>query len=388
MTQKGKNVKTNTDATMQVKCKKCSGSGLASVCGDCHGTGKVDCFKCAGIGKYREWCPTCHSAGYVLKTRLINCKTCHGKGYYYNSSHSLHRCFDCHETGQVKEKYKEPCPFCGGAGRSPYEVTCPECKGEKKLMCESCHGSGHIKCDVCGGTGRLHAQAILNDPEVFDRKTGLVCAEVRDEYDGENALIELANAGDADAAWILAKEPDNPEEEELGGYIDKYVLLSASLGSKYGLAKLGEMNVRKGNKEGIEQLVASSKKGCAAAYGMLAVISHLGLLNEPRDDEKAVEYCKLANQTGEGVSSDYVGLQAFVTSLAKALDGDMRAICYIVDYLNAEALVLGEPGENARAEWLSKMLKHEKVGQQALKQLTGLAQKGNGTAKRLLLRNQ
>lgn len=55
---------------------------------------------------------------------------------------------------------------------------------------------------------------------------------------------------------------------------------------------------------------------------------------------------------------------------------------------NTEALVLGEPGENARAEWLSKMLKHEKVGQQALKQLTGLAQKGNGTAKRLLLRNQ
>ena len=148
-------------------CTKCNGSGKLDSCHRCDGSGLVDCYYCDGIGKIREECPTCNGSGSTRKRRTVNCGECHGTGIdSYNSNGSPHSCRRCAGRGQVDEYYEGTCSQCGGSGKCNFEVTCPECKGEKKVKCQTCGGTGHEPCRECDGEGKIACDTCKGTGEV------------------------------------------------------------------------------------------------------------------------------------------------------------------------------------------------------------------------------
>lgn len=98
----------------QIRCKKCSASGLLT-CSTCAGQGGHVCEACSGVG--HGLCAECEGAGTVIgrNSQLISCINCSGTG--------------------VND--------------------CSECLGSGHLICPDCLGSGSITCDVCDRTGQL-----------------------------------------------------------------------------------------------------------------------------------------------------------------------------------------------------------------------------------------
>lgn len=103
-------------------------------------------------------CPHCKGYGY-FSCEHCTCKICHGKGKI-NCSNCMEGsvpCLVCNSTGQIRKKglifsHSISCPECKGAKR----LHCPACKGSHLVSCPECKGTGKdASCKVCGGTQRI-----------------------------------------------------------------------------------------------------------------------------------------------------------------------------------------------------------------------------------------
>lgn len=79
------------------ECGSCGGSGEKDLwCRNCEGTGKIECFRCAGDGE----CKKCEGQG-TFECKRCNgegkCSRCDGRGYF--------RCKDCRGKGKVREDH-------------------------------------------------------------------------------------------------------------------------------------------------------------------------------------------------------------------------------------------------------------------------------------------
>ena len=102
-------------------CIFCGGKGRApGACGDCAGSGKLECPGCTARATGRS-CQFCHNAK------------------------------------------KRECELCK-PGRKPVEsgakVKCAACAGAGATLCDECEGFGRMTCDPCGGTGRIRKEIV------------------------------------------------------------------------------------------------------------------------------------------------------------------------------------------------------------------------------------
>ncbi len=125
-------ITTEFDNTTKTKEGTITIEGVAVVCSDCAGTGKISCSTCEGDGGVA--CNTCGARGWVTCSVCEgsgNCQLCGGKGWYWT------------------EIDRFTCDDCGGTG------ACPNCNGTAGVDCGTCGGDGSINCPTCGGDGRL-----------------------------------------------------------------------------------------------------------------------------------------------------------------------------------------------------------------------------------------
>ncbi len=117
--------------------------GVALVCTDCGGSGRITCSSCGGDGSIT--CNGCGGDGSLLCGDCEGtgiCQTCGGAGGYYTEL-GWSTCQYCNATGI--------CATCGGAAN----VACSKCGGDGALACSTCNGSGNLACLTCGGDGTL-----------------------------------------------------------------------------------------------------------------------------------------------------------------------------------------------------------------------------------------
>jgi len=94
-----------------------------------------------------DTCPHCEGTGKVTRSiyhKATGCKFCN-----YTGTIEIGICFDCHGSGRFKQRKSGKivtCRTCGGTGRSGYEIECPHCSFEEKLVdCSYCKGTGKIE---------------------------------------------------------------------------------------------------------------------------------------------------------------------------------------------------------------------------------------------------
>lgn len=331
--------------SMTIKCPDCKGTGHHD-CKVCNGTGKTVCGTCEGSGKAFTKCTRC-TDGYLI---------------------------------DPDDDERVICPVCHGEKRIRSEASCGDCGGSGSVHCANCE-DGQVSCEHCGGSGLLPVQAVLDDLDVFDRESGAVDANKRDAYNAQAELIELAKQGNADAAWILAKDSSGSAEEGGGErFNDQYLERAVELGSVFALSKLGEREICAGNRAGLEKCIAAAEKGNASAHGMLAVVYHVGLVGETRDDKKALGYCETANRCGR-IPADSP-LHTFVYRFPRAMSKGECADLLIL--YSAISNVCKDAGRDIKAEWLIKFAECDgvmtKTLESALDELKELARQGSVVA--------
>jgi len=131
------------DNTSKSKEGTLSIEGVAVVCSDCAGTGRIRCSTCGGSGTLT--CKTCGARGWVMCGDCEGngvCRVCGGDGGYYTEL-GWFTCDNCGGSGV--------CPRCNGTAG----VDCGKCGGDGRINCSTCNGSGAVGCPTCGGDGRL-----------------------------------------------------------------------------------------------------------------------------------------------------------------------------------------------------------------------------------------
>lgn len=105
-------------------------------CGNCGGSGRVECYDCDGEGETR--CGRCDGDGTEscdnCSDGLVDCSNCDGSGEVDGDI-----CPEC--DGSASEK----CSDCDGDG----EITCIRCDGDTTVSCYNCDGEGNVSCPEC-----------------------------------------------------------------------------------------------------------------------------------------------------------------------------------------------------------------------------------------------
>lgn len=95
-------------------------------CFSCNGTGQSECFPCDRTGQ--RTCYLCQGSGLGSM-----CYNCHGAGRIYSEIFGWSKCSSCNGRGYGK------CFSCGGRGL----VKCMSCSGRGWNKCYSCNGRGY-----------------------------------------------------------------------------------------------------------------------------------------------------------------------------------------------------------------------------------------------------
>lgn len=148
----------------EIPCPECSGTGAASQCANCGGTGydtdtKQVCVKCFGAGE--KFCERCkgwgmlNSSGYPETPSVPG-----GESDYHIDVNGSAGMGNGEQTCPYCMGGKKKCDVCNGSGLVERYNSAPYYGGDSSMgkwqneSCTGCSGQGYYDCPVCGGDGK------------------------------------------------------------------------------------------------------------------------------------------------------------------------------------------------------------------------------------------